>query len=339
MANGKFNSGKENSFNQKITTTKQMFLAEVVLVDKINRFETDPIIKTIDLIYNSDPYVIKCRIVGDDYDNVITDNIDLPNCTPLLPRFNNVRPKVGEMVIVFIFGENDKYTDRFYIGPIISDPTKLDKQTTLEGSMNNLTTSLFTAKQDISNIESVKGIYPEYDNEDTITLYGRNNTDIVFKDSEILLRAGKFVEGDPRTFNQKNPAYIQIKNGFNIQEGDDNKTVSVNNVVANKINLLTYEGGDPLFNLTQRDLASNQTPYITDEEMTNILANAHPMVYGDIVLEYLIAFKNAFYAHVHNKLGSSNPTDNTTQSNAVEYFKNVAPKLELAMLSKNIKLN
>ena len=72
--------------------------------------------------------------------------------------------------------------------------------------------------------------------------------------------------GRRKEFNNVNPAYIQIKNGFNYTDNINNaivaisgigtpskpKKISVNNIVADKINLLTYNGS-PNFNLTERD--------------------------------------------------------------------------------------
>jgi hypothetical protein len=116
------------------------------------------------------------------------------------------------------------------------------------------------------------------------------------------------------------------------------KKISVNNIVADKINLLTHNGA-PSFNLTQRDLTNNTTPYITDEELTKILDEAHPLVFGDVLLQYLKAFRSAFENHVHNKFGAAPPCDNKTQGNSVADFKTIAPVLEGQMLSKNVRTN
>jgi hypothetical protein len=336
---------------------KSMLLAEVVLVDTIPVNQTDPSKKNKDLIYNSDPYIIRCRIVGSEYDNIFTRNDDLPNCFPLMPKFNAPIPKLGETVMVFLSDSNDRYSDRFYIGPIISNLTLLNKQTFTAGSTANLSTGFYLPQKDISKVESTKGVYAEYDTDNTMVIQGRNNADLVFKNSEVLIRAGKFVENTPDEFNQTNPAYVQIKHGFKYtDESSKNttvtsyfssggaefepttKTISVNNIVADKINLLTHKGS-PIFNLTQRDLGNNTTPYITDEELTKILDEAHPLVFGDVLLEYLKAFRSAFENHVHNKFGAAPPTDNITQGNSVNDFKTLAPKLEGVMLSKNVRTN
>jgi hypothetical protein len=334
----KFATGQPSTANGNDFSFKNFQLAEVVTVGTVPVTQTDDAIKNKDLIFNADPYIIRCRIIGSNYDNTISNNALLPNCFPLIPKFTATIPKVGEYVLVFMFGSNERYSDRFYIGPIISNPTAYNKQTLINGATDGLSVGIYTPERDLSKIESVKGIYSEYDSNNTYSLNGRDNADIVFKPSEVLIRAGKFVENKPKEFNNINPAYIQIKNGFNYTDNNTNKKISVNNIVADKINLLTYNG-TPNFNLTERDLLNNTTPYITDSEIDNILSTAHPLVFGDVLLEYLKALRAAFDSHVHNKFGAAPPTDNVTLGNSVDEFRKVAPKLESIMLSKNIKIN
>jgi hypothetical protein len=355
MNTSNYNTG--NGTTPSFSGFKTMLLAEVVLTQPVKVNQTEPGGKNKDLIYNSDPYIIRCRIIGAEYDNIFSRNDDLPNCFPMLPKFNAPIPKVGETVLVFLSDSNDRYGDRFYIGPIISNLSLLNKQTFLGGSTSNLSTGIYLPQKDISKVESSKGIYAEYDTDNTVVVQGRNNSDIVFKNSEVLIRAGKFVENKPEEFNQINPAYMQIKNGFIYNDSTtknttvtsyfgsggpifepNTKKISVNNIVADKINLLTYKGS-PTFNLTQRNLANNTTPYITDEELNKILEEAHPLVFGDVLLEYLKAFRSAFENHVHNKFGAAPPTDNITQGYSVNDFKTLAPKLEGVMLSKNVRTN
>lgn len=337
--NSKNNRGINDYFNNSPSTFKTIRIAEVVHVGKLPVSNTDKVKQKINLIYNADPYIIKTRIHNTSYDNKINNNDDLPNSLPLLPRHLAIKPKVGELVMVFIVDDKEeKFGDRFYIGPINTNPTKLNKQTFLDGASSNFSGSIYDPQKDLSLIESIKGIYSEYDNDNTSSIDGRNNSDIVFKDSEILIRGGKFVEGNPKQFNQKNPSYIQIKNNFKLNEENSDETSSAINIVSSKINLISHRDDNPLFNLTKRDLKNNKTPYIDDEVMKEILENVHPLPFGDILLRYLISFRKAFQAHLHNKLGGAPPTDNVTQGDFVEEFSKLAPKLEKELLSKNINI-
>ena len=296
--------------------------------------------------FNADPYIIRCKIIGAKADNSLTDDA-LPNCFPLLPKHSGIIPKTGEIVLIFEFGnEGDRYPERFYIGPIISDLRNLNYQSLYAGATAGLTISQIDTAVDINKLPDTKGVFSEYDKDYGYSINGRDNADIVFKTSEILLRAGKFVRnGVNLNMNKSNPAYIQIKHGFNYSKPLPNglfattlnQKISVNNIVADKINLLTYGGdADPEFNLTKRDNDSNKTPYIDDEELKKIIETAHPLVFGDILIDYLKLLEQAFLNHNHNQLGLSTPIKGNP---LIENFIIQAPKLREKMLSKNIKIN
>ena len=151
---------------------------------------------------------IQVRITGvDDKESDKT----LIKCVPLLPKYLVTLPKVGESVFVFQYENNSSSptssfkTKRFWIGPLITQPTKL------EGEFYNSSLSIlpdgYTKLKD-PNLEI--GAYGE---DEDIVLQGRYNTDIIQKDRQIWLRVGKFVEGTPNKFNKENLGYIQLKYG------------------------------------------------------------------------------------------------------------------------------
>jgi len=76
---------------------------------------------------------------------------------------------------------------------------------------------------------------------------------------------------------------------------NDSKT-SVINVVANKINLISHNG-EHTFDLT------NPKGLITDDEQKEINSQAHPLVYGDKLVEFLELMRNYVNLHVHNYNG------------------------------------
>ena len=98
--------------------------------------------------------------------------------------------------------------------------------------------------------------------------------------------------------------------------------------------MITHKDGTPRFDVT------NQDNLISEQELLNILSEAHPVPFGDILVQYFQLFKNAFLNHVHNGNGAK-PTDLTFDGNKLsvaEFIKN-AESLEKTMLSKNIKIN
>jgi hypothetical protein len=289
---------------------------------------------------------IKVRIKGSSSqggDDSISDDNDLPWSFPMLPKFFSVTPKVGEAVYVFVFGKDKEHTDRLYFGPIISQPQNflLDKfPNSLAGFEFGLN------KPDISyqQLKDVVGVFP--DKED-VSIQGRYNTDITQKPNEIILRAGKFIE-IPKTennigfkFNNKNQAYIQIKNNVNLTTksvtDNNNNSNNITSIVSDKINFLTHNG------LNNYEL-NNPDGLLTDVELSKIIGTteeggAQRMVYGDLLLEYLILLREAFSSHVHNNQGTSSPTDNTLIGNSVDTFNKKAVELEKRLLSKNIRIN
>jgi hypothetical protein len=107
--------------------------------------------------------------------------------------------------------------------------------------------------------------------------------------------------------------------------------------VGSKINLITHKDGTPRFN--QNGNLINQDTQISDEKILEILETAHPLPFGDLLVQYLILLKNAFLNHVHNYNGIP-PTDLTVGTTLpVKEFNSKAEDLENRMLSKNIRIN
>ena len=103
---------------------------------------------------------------------------------------------------------------------------------------------------------------------------------------------------------------------------------SVVNVVSDKINLLTHENGSPRFNLNGAD---NQ---IDDETLLNILENAHPLPFGDLLINYLLLMRDVLLNHVHAYNGLK-----STNLNGEESIKKLLEFDLKSLISKNIKIN
>ena len=264
----------------------------------------------------------------------------LPWCYPMVPKFFSSTPKVGEGVFVFIISTQKTHSDRLYLGPIISQLDRLNNDQVNSTALSPFTFATMAPNVDVSRIPALNGVFPKTDD---IAIQGRYNTDTIYRKNEILIRAGKFVESKPNEnnpypfeFNSTTQGYIQIRNDAPLAPKTDTKQElgTVTNIVANKINLLTHKDGYPRFNLT------NQDNLIGDDELLKILETAHPLPFGDLLVQYLKLLKNAFINHVHNNNGRP-PTDLVTDGNqqAVLEFKKSAEDLENRMLSKNIRIN
>jgi len=159
---------------------------------------------------------IKCRIQVSD--SKILNDKDLPNCYPLLPKHLNVYPKEGEWVYILNINKDSNQQIRYFLGPVI------DTFKNLPLNSNDNTETNSNIKPDLSQPD--KGIYPS---REQISIQGRNNSDVVFKEQEVLLRAGKYVSGNPLKFNSLDTAYIQIKYG-EPESKETNKTQTTTDV-------------------------------------------------------------------------------------------------------------
>ncbi len=261
---------------------------------------------------------------------------ELPWCYPLTSKFLMTVPKVNETVFVFIFNKQNAYQDRLYLGPIISTLDKLNYDPSIT-SLSSFSFGQIGPNVDINRIPALKGVFPSNDD---VSIQGRYNTDLTFKNNEFVIRAGKFEASNPNDnnpypfqFNISTQGYFNIRNNVPISN-NTTQNGSVANIVANKINLITHKDGNPRFNVT------NQDNLVSNDEILNIIQNAHPLPFGDILIQYLRLLKNAFINHVHNNNGTQ-PTDlvvgGLTQD--VREFKKQADGLENQMLSNNIRIN
>lgn len=326
----KLTRGKDSSYNTS-NTFQYLKFGEVMSVD-------DP------LGLNRVKVWIKGSVANGGDDELLGGTVGyekLPFCLPLMPKHIMIKPKVGEMVLIFVFSRKKEGSDRLYIGPLISQLNKLDFDSARTTALGGFSFGPIQPNVTPDNIPDLKGVFP---NPDDVSIQGRYNTDITQKNNEIVLRAGKFVESKmtelnpyPIKFNFNTQAYIQIKNNVSLPpitatEISD-RNGSVTNIVANKINLITH-GGSPSFNTT------NQVDLISEEEMLKILLNAHQVPYGDVLLTYLRLLKDAVLNHVHrgNGLVATDLTKSGNKQSVAEFVKN-ATKLEDTMLSKNVRIN
>lgn len=265
--------------------------------------------KVVSVVDNEGYDRIKVFIKGVDKDNSVSK---LPYCVPLLPKMLQIKPKVGEMVCILPMDDSDMYDSkqRFYIGPIISQKNKMYHEyedtalNTLNTGRNN------TPENRDSNPESAGA----YGNDEDVSIYGRESTDILLGDNDIRIRCGaKFIDSpgsaDPKAvFNTKNPSFYHLKyhkNPIMVSkkswdntkktwiQGESEPVNSTNSVVAEEINLISTRD-------IEDEVEISSDGMITDEGMQSVIENSHPMVYGDKLVEYLSMMRDLFINHVHN---------------------------------------
>jgi hypothetical protein len=266
---------------------------------------------------------IKVRIKG--VDDKFSDD-ELPWASPFLPKFLNIVPKVGEAVKVIFYDMNNPYLFREWVGPIISQPQKLDEDRYFFGARAGMDSSIVPLGKSIKNITTAEGVYPT---EEDIAIQGRENTDIIFRRSEILMRAAKFVPDQPTVKNEKNPMSIHLRylDPKEIKPKGDEKQSELTedrtdiNLMSNKIFLIG------------RDSNSRIVPPEIDINSQVTLENSlHPIVYGDVLYDFMVNIREWIFSHTH-------PYDrlpvNPSEDPSVKMRKWFTEKLPL-LCSKNV---
>lgn len=276
-------------------------------------------------------YLARVESIADEYEGgrikAVISGIDdgkslseIPYSYPIVPKHIGVMPKVGEAVMIFKTTLGNLDENRLWVGPIISQPQKIGEDPYFFTATSLMDGGIKGPKEAApSTIAKAKGVYPD---KKYISIVGRNNNDIIFKDNELQIRNGKHLVDDKLAFNKDTISYIKIKNDVKIDE-DENKG-GVTTVVSDKINLITHKGAKG-FNIT------NQDDLISDDELFNIIENASPLVYGDKLVELLQLVKEFISSHVHPYPGL--PTVKTRTEEKILNF-----NLD-SLLSKNIRIN
>ena len=286
---------------------------------------------TNNLQYEDDASALRIKVRLDS-DRNTKNNEKLPYAFPLLPKTIQSVPKVGEGVFVFTAKINEYDSQRYYIGPIISQPQFMEECKYDNGTGNAV--SLITEgksgkERPLTSIGRAKGLtkgaYPEPND---VAMVGRGQEDIVLKyrssetmgsTSEIDIRAGirvkptdnsiKYLKGNV-VFNSDSPSYIQVKYkangmcGIMMGKGDivpnkyESKEVrqgkSVVNIVADKINLISHKDSENF-----GELITNRDTLVLEEQMDNIMSRMHRAVYGDELITLLKLMIEVISTHTH----------------------------------------
>jgi len=248
-----------NRVGNKATNVSNVYWGEVVSIED-----------------NTDGGRIKVKIAELDTQ---TPNENLPYCYPLIPKFFHVYPKVGEVVRIIIEDTNSPQRSRHWVGSVISQlqNVKYDNVFRALSTTNVKQTEPLKA---ISTYPEARGVFP---NKQDIALIGRDNTDVILKEKEVHIRAGKHEIDNVLVLNKQNPATHSLY--FEEVSGE---TRSMSLHLADKIALIAHEG-IPKFRAADLDV----------DERNRIISKAHPMVRGDVLAEILEVFRKAILNHIH----------------------------------------
>ena len=133
---------------------------------------------------NTDSNRIKVRIDSEDA-GLPTEEI--PYAIPLLPQFLHVKPKQGESVLVINAIANDGNSQRYYIGPVISQINHMFEEPMYDALSQYAASSSEKDPAQTMDVDKTLGAVPK---NDEVAVIGRKNTDIILGDDDLRIRAG-----------------------------------------------------------------------------------------------------------------------------------------------------
>lgn len=206
-----------------------------------------------------------------------TLNADLPYAYPAIPKFIHMYPQVGEVVRVFLEDIRYPQRGRHWVGSVISQLHKIGR----DGFLTALSTTnvgLGAPDKAPSQYPDAKGVFPDIAD---IGIIGRDNTEMMLKPKQVLIRAGRHNVDNILALNTKNPATIQMDIS---SDGSQSSIIQL----ANKIAFIAHEG-NPKLPAVNYDA----------ETIARVFNEAHPMGRGDIIVQVLEVFRQAIIQHIH----------------------------------------
>ena len=221
---------------------------------------------------------IKVRIA--DLDDQ-TLNEDLPYAYPAIPKFVHIYPQVGEVVRVFMEDIRYPQRGRHWVGSVISQLPKIGRDGFLT-ALNTTNVALGAPDKAPSQVPDAVGVFPDIGD---IGLIGRDNTEMMLKPKQILIRAGRHEVNNILALNKTNPATIQMDIS---SDGVQSSIIQL----ANKIALIAHEG-NPKLPATNYD----------QETIARVFEEGHPMLRGDLTVQVLEVYRKAILQHIHGYSG------------------------------------
>lgn len=235
------------------------------------------------------------------------EDADIPWCLPLMPKVFNVVPKVGEVVLISCT-RTDPHSNRFYMGPIISQFQNMAYEPYNHGigNVDNLlsNTDQSAALENIEDYAVTEGAFPDVSK---VAIVGRDTEDISLKDGRIQMRAGARVDVSNDYdalqgkcgFDRRDTSFIMLRKkdeGLALtSEKDTDVSKSVAVIGADKFLFASRKNNDA-------DAAMNEfdpDTLIRDEDLQQLQDALHAVPYGDILVKCLNNLKQAMIQHVH----------------------------------------
>ena len=217
----------------------------------------------VTVLDNQDPMMlgrIRARLLTDDYSAIVKSITDPPwdeekdawttrdpfIFNPLMPYFIYQVPKVTEMAQVLYVNKDFKYQNQYYIQNTFSSPTSTGYEYYQGGNKFTGTGTQLKNPKPLKNQDGTytdkaihKGVFPEPGDN---AILGRGSADVVVKQDEVLIRAGKFKGSvlQPNVPPVANPqrGFLQLSRFNKSKKSLPNKIVSETNEIIVQVKYL-----------------------------------------------------------------------------------------------------
>jgi hypothetical protein len=257
---------------------------------------------------------IKAEIVNLDDKSQVFSGADwassqdqLPAAIPLLPEYMHVRPQIGEMVILICTNPNDLTAGRYWIGPIITQQTKLSNQSFEQSFLGMQNKGSYKGNQIGSNPSTKNDSDAErlFAKQNEVAFQGRGTGDLVIGEKFVRLRTGIFAPGGFKE-NVEYPCNIELKivdqppssTGVRVADSQMNRdftNYSQQNITATNINLISPSGKDRPSSAISFEMSYNQRLKDFGDQAKSL----HPAVLGDCLVDLLCAMVKYLTTHQH----------------------------------------
>lgn len=231
---------------------------------------------------------IKARVMP--LDKHLSD-AEIPFAFPDNPKFLHIKPKVGEAVLIRCADDGNPKSQRFYSGPIISQPQFMNRDDFIGGATTLLKGGIKNPSPSVDTEAAAKGALAA---DDDIALYSRKDSELILSDYSARLRCGaRLTENSTVRFNRENPSLLSLKYfPEKLELDNEEKIAGFAAVVGDKVAILS-PNGDAGVNI------SDMGEEITDKEIKRLLREVHVLPYGDKLVDLLCAFLKMFKSHTH----------------------------------------
>jgi len=258
---------------------------------------------------------IKVRI--DDRDRLAKNVNELPWCVPLKSSFIYSKPRIGELVFVFLEDPKNNTGIRYWSGPVHTSQFQ-HKIESYSSAKNIYKDTATNSKAQISSKDLAKLDIPK--NFD-VGLEGRDDSWVILKSKEARIVAGAFEKGTLQP-NTATPSFISVSQqenfesstelpssvgGIKLFEEKKLKAYSKADITSTVINLYSHLGKFRDKNIAKFEKNDNLSSF---GDLANTLS---PSVKGDELIKLLDLMIRLLLTHIHTPQSPLAPTSLSEQ--------------------------